>query len=216
MSVDAAELALKGSGSIGVDPRGTLAVRGEWTPDDVAAIAQRLGLAASTPVSGSAGLRFELNGTRDHLDELRGLVSLDALDVTVSGQTIGLARPGQIEYDGRTARAGNIGLATGTSTLVIDGSIGDQDARGLTASLDGMLADFAFVRDLVKPRAGGAAPLPPPAGSIRLRVTATGSIATACRHRHVSGRRWPCAADARTGRHRHRHQREVRRRRADG
>ena len=63
------------------------------------------------------------------------------------------------------------------STLVIDGSIGDQAARGLTASLDGMLADFAFVRDLVRPRASDAAPLPSPAGSIQLRLTATGAIA---------------------------------------
>ena len=177
VSVDAPELALKGTGSIGVDPRGTLAVRGEWTPNDIAAIQQRLAVAPSTPMSGSAGLRFELNGTRDHLDELHGLLNLDALDVTVSGQAIKLVRPGQLEYDGRTARAGNIGLATGTSTLVIDGSIGDQAARGITASLDGMLADFAFVRDLVRPRASDAAPLPAPAGSIQLRLTAAGAIA---------------------------------------
>jgi outer membrane protein assembly factor BamA/autotransporter translocation and assembly factor TamB len=177
VAVDAPELALKGNGSIGVDSRGTLAVRGDWTPNDVAAIQQRLAVAPSTPISGSAALRFELNGTRDHLDELRGLVNLDALDVRVGGQAIRLARPGPLEYDGRTARAGNIGFATGSSTLVLDGSIGDQAARGLTASLDGMLADFGFVRDLVRPRASDAAPLPPPAGSIQLRLTATGAIA---------------------------------------
>ena len=60
---------------------------------------------------------------------------------------------------------------------MLDGSIGDQAARGLTASLDGMLADFAFVRDLVRPTASDADPLPPPAGSIQLRLTATGAIA---------------------------------------
>ena len=46
VAVDAPELALKGNGSIGVDPRGTLAVRGEWTPHDVAAIAAAAGRGA--------------------------------------------------------------------------------------------------------------------------------------------------------------------------
>ena len=66
VAVDAPELALKGNGSIGVDTRGTLAVRGEWTPNDVAAIAQRLRVAPSTPVSGSAEVAersFSVNGT---------------------------------------------------------------------------------------------------------------------------------------------------------
>ena len=58
-----------------------------------------------------------------------------------------------------------------------DGSSGDQAARGLTASLDGSLADFAFVRELIKPRATGAPPLPSPTGSIQLRFSASGAVA---------------------------------------
>ncbi len=88
-------------------------------------------------------------------------------------------------------------------------AIGDQAARGLTASLDGMLADFAFVRDLLAPRGSEGAPLPAPAGSIQLRLTATGTIAPACLDGHFSDRRRPCAADGGTGRHRYRDQREV-------
>src|SRR4029077_13781378 len=54
---------------------------------------------------------------------------------------------------------------------------GDETARGLTASVDGSLADFAFVRDLIKPRARGAPPLPAPAGSVPLRSSASGAVA---------------------------------------
>jgi outer membrane protein assembly factor BamA/autotransporter translocation and assembly factor TamB len=174
---DAPDLALKAIGSVGVDPRGALAFRGEWAPNDVGSIAQRLARATSPAISGSARIRFELNGSRDRLDQLHSLAALDALDLVVSGQTILLARPGRIEYDGRTARAGNVALATGTTTLVIDGSTGDQAPRGLTASLDGSLADFAFVRELIKPRAMGAPPVPSPSGLIRLRLSATGTVA---------------------------------------
>ena len=215
VTVDAPELALKANGSIGLDSTGTLAIRGDWTPNDVAAIQQRLALAPSTPINGSAGLRFEVNGTRDHLDELRGLVNFDALDVTVSGQAIRLVRPGSLEYDGRTARAGNIGFATGGSTLVLDGSIGDQAARGLTASLDGMLADFAFVRDLVRPTAGDADSTSSAGRLDPASPDRRGRHRPAHPDRDFSDRRRPCAADGGTGRHRHRHQREVRRRRAD-
>ncbi len=182
VSVNAPAVSFEANGTVGTEPQGAVAFRGNWTPGDLGALALRLGLTAATPIGGSASVRFELNGSRGRLDSTRTVVAVDALNVIVSGQTIRLARPGQIEYDGRTARAGNIGLTTGTSTLSIDGSLGDdsisdQAASGLTASLDGMLADFAFVRDLVMPRAQGASPLPPPAGSIQLRATATGSIA---------------------------------------
>jgi outer membrane protein assembly factor BamA/autotransporter translocation and assembly factor TamB len=176
VSIDAPELALKGNGSAGVDPTGTLAFRGEWAPADLAAIARRLDATPSTPVRGSARVQFELNGSRERLDRLHSVATLEALNLVVGGQTIALARPGQIEYDGRTARAGNVALAAGTTTLVLDGSIGDESARGLTASVDGSLADFAFVRDLIKPRARGAPPLPPPAGSVRLRFSASGVV----------------------------------------
>jgi len=58
VAVDAPELAIKASGSIGLDSTGSLAVRGDWTPNDVAAIQRRLALAPSTPINGSARLRF--------------------------------------------------------------------------------------------------------------------------------------------------------------
>jgi outer membrane protein assembly factor BamA/autotransporter translocation and assembly factor TamB len=177
VSIEARELALKGNGSAGVDANGALVFHGEWSPTDLAAIAQRLGVAPSTPVSGSARIQLELNGSRDRLDRLHSVASLEALNLIVSGQTITLARPGRIEYDGQTARAGNVALAAGTTTLVIDGSIGDQGAPGLTASVDGSLADFAFVRDLITPRAGGAAPLPAPVGSVQVRLSAGGAVA---------------------------------------
>jgi outer membrane protein assembly factor BamA/autotransporter translocation and assembly factor TamB len=177
VSIEARELALKGDGSAGVDATGALAFRGDWTPTDLAAIAQRLDVSPSAPISGSAKIQFELSGSRDRLDRLHTVATLEALNLIVIGQTITLARPGQIEYDGQTARAGNVALSAGTTTLVIDGSIGDQGARGLTASVDGSLADFAFVRDLIKPRARGAPALPSPAGSVQLRLSAGGAVA---------------------------------------
>ena len=122
VSVESPELALKGSGSIGVDSGGAVAFRGEWAPVDLAQYPSDWAQ-TSPPISGSASIRFELNGTRDRLEQLRSIAALDALDLKVAGQTITLARPGQLEYDGRTARAGNIALTAGTTTLVIDGSI---------------------------------------------------------------------------------------------
>ena len=98
VSAEAPELALKISGSIGVDPRGAVAVRGDWAPLDVAPISERLGVTTPPPVTGSANVRFELTGTRDRLEELHGVATLNALDITVRGQAIRLSRPGQIEY----------------------------------------------------------------------------------------------------------------------
>ena len=42
VAVNVPELALEGNGTIGLNSPGTLAIRGEWTPTDVAAIQQRL------------------------------------------------------------------------------------------------------------------------------------------------------------------------------
>ncbi len=75
----------------------------------------------STPISGSAALGFEVNGTRDHLDELRGLINLDALAVTVSGQAIRLVRPGRIEDQRADGTRRKHRPRHRTSTLLIDG-----------------------------------------------------------------------------------------------
>jgi outer membrane protein assembly factor BamA/autotransporter translocation and assembly factor TamB len=177
VSIDAPALALAGSGTAGVDPDGVLSFRGEWTPDDLAATARRLGVSIPAGAGGSAVVGFELNGTRDRLNELRAIFALNALTATAGGQTIRLSRPGAIEYDGRAARVEDVGLVSGGSTLTIGGALGSQAAQGLTLSLDGELADFAFVNDFVRSRASGAARLPSPSGSVQLRLTATGALA---------------------------------------
>ena len=226
VSAEAPDLALKAGGSIGVvGPAGAVAVRGEWAPREVAPIAERLGVTTSPPVGGSAHIRFELNGTRDRLDELRSVATLDALDITVGGQPIRLSRPGQIEYDGRTVRAGNVTLSTGMSTLVVDGSIGNgstgngssggQSARGLTASLDGFAGRFR-VRERSHPASserGGSAALADRIGAVAHRRQ---RLARATRRdRHVSDRQRRRPADGRADRHRHRASRRLRRRHPD-
>ena len=86
VSAGAPELALKTSGSVGVDPGGRVAVRGDWAPLDVAPISERLGVRPLRGSAGSASVHFELTGTRDRLEELRGGATLNALDITVGGQ----------------------------------------------------------------------------------------------------------------------------------
>ena len=44
------------------------------------ALAERFGVTTSPPVGGSANISVQLNGTRDHLDELRSVATLNALD----------------------------------------------------------------------------------------------------------------------------------------
>jgi outer membrane protein assembly factor BamA/autotransporter translocation and assembly factor TamB len=175
-SVDGADLALKASGSVSLDPNGALSVRGRWEPTDLAAIARRLTIEAPFSTPGAASLGFEVTAARDRLSDARGFVTVDRLDVAVADQPIRLARPGRIESDGRTVRVDEVVLATGSSTLTIAGALGDSAPAPLTLTLDGSVGDFAFVRDLVQPRAPDTAERPLPAGSVHARITAEGSL----------------------------------------
>lgn len=173
---DAGDLALKGSGAVSLDPNGPVSLRGRWEPDDLAALARRLTIAVPLSSPGSASAGFELTGTRDRLADAHGVVTVDRVDVDIAEQAIRLARPGRIESDGRIVRVDDIALATGSSNLTVTGSIGESAARELTLTLDGSVSDFWFVRDLIQPRSTEAARLTPPAGSIRARVTAAGTL----------------------------------------
>ena len=173
---DASDLALKGSGTVGVDADGPLSVRGRWEPNDVAAIARRLAATAPLTTPGSAAVGFELTGRRDRLGEARGFLTVERLDVSLADQPIRLARPGRIESDGRMIRVDEIVLATGNSNLTIAGAIGESAPGPLTLTLDGSAADFSFIRDMIQTRTDAEAERSPLAGSIRARITADGPL----------------------------------------
>ena len=173
----AGELALNGSGTVGVDANGPVSVRARWQPEDVTAVARRLAVALPASSSGSASVGLELTGVRDRLSDARTRIGVDAVDVAVAGQSIRLVRPGRIESDGRTLRADDIAFATGSSNLTLTGSIGDSGGRALSLTLDGSLSDFWFVRELIQPRATDATDRPSPTGAIRARLTAEGALA---------------------------------------
>jgi outer membrane protein assembly factor BamA/autotransporter translocation and assembly factor TamB len=175
-SMAARDLAFDAAGTVRLDAGGALSVRGGWTPDDVRALAQRLGVTAPLSSAGSARVRFDLAGPRDDLKALRGQIALESIEIPIGGQPIRLARPGQLAFDGRSVRIDGVVLASGASTLTVGGVLGDPAARELSLELDGSAEDFVFVRDLVAPRADDAAPLPAPGGSIKARLTASGSL----------------------------------------
>jgi outer membrane protein assembly factor BamA/autotransporter translocation and assembly factor TamB len=173
-TLDADDLALKGDGSVGIDPSGAVTLRGRWTPEDVAAVARRLAISIPLSNPGSAVVGFEVNGTRDRLAEAQGHLAVEKLDVAIADQPIQLVRPGRIDTDGRTIRVQDIVVGTGSSNLTIAGSLGQSATGPLTVTLDGSIADFWFVRDLIPQTAAGAPSL---AGSVNARVTVEGPLA---------------------------------------
>jgi hypothetical protein len=172
----ARDLTLDATGSVVIDPGGALSLRAAWDPRDLAALAQRLDVKLPESSGGSAAMRVELSGVRDDTSSLRGRADISALDVSVAGQPIQLSRPGYIQYDGRTVQADNLEFAAGMSKMRLSGSLGDSSEAGLVLNLDGLLADLAFTRELWQSLFEGRTQLPPPSGSISLRVAATGSL----------------------------------------
>jgi outer membrane protein assembly factor BamA len=175
-TIDARDVALQGRGSVGLDADGAMSVSATWEPQDVAAVIERLSL--NTPIAGSAALALDWNGTRDHIDRGRAQVSVNRAEITVADQALRLTQPGRIDADSNAIRITPIVLVTGSSTLTIDGTLGDASApKPLTLMLDGALADFGFIRDIVQPRADGEPAPPRLAGSIRGAITAQGTMA---------------------------------------
>ncbi len=175
-TLEAPDVALTGRGSVGLDTAGALAVSATWEPADVASVAKRMAIDA--PMSGAVSLDLEWNATRHHIENGNGRLSVNRADLTIADQKVSLAQPGRIDTDGTIIRVSPIVLATGSSRLTIDGALGDAQTRDrLAVTLDGALADFGFVRDLVQPRAEGAAAPPPLAGSIHAELTAAGTVA---------------------------------------
>ena len=175
-TVEAPDVALTGRGSVGLDTAGALAVSATWEPADVASVAKRM--AIDVPMTGAVSLGLEWNATRDHVEKGNGRLSVNRADLTIADQKVSLAQPGRIDTDGTVIRVSPIVLATGSSRLTIDGALGDAQAQDrLALTLDGALADFGFVRDLVQPRAEGAPAPPPLAGSIHAELIAAGTVA---------------------------------------
>ena len=175
-SFDAADLALTGHGTVGVDPSGPLAIAATWQPSDAAAIARRFAL--TIPVSGSAALAAEWAATRDRPEDGRGWVRLDRADIGIASQRVALAQPGRVDIDGRAVRVTPVVLTAGSSRITLDGALPNASASGrISLTLDGSLADFGFVRELTQPLAEGTAEPLPLTGSINAQLVADGIAA---------------------------------------
>ena len=173
-SFDARDLALAGHGTVGVDPSGPLTVSATWEPGDAAAIARRF--AFNVPVSGSAALAVEWTGTRDRPGDGRGSISLNRADLTISSQRLTLAQPGRIDVEGRAVQVTPLVLSTGASSITVDGAISNAQPGRVSVTIDGSLADFGFVRDLIQAPADAAAG-PPLTGSLNVQLSAEGTAA---------------------------------------
>jgi outer membrane protein assembly factor BamA/autotransporter translocation and assembly factor TamB len=175
--IRAPALAVTANAAVGVDPGGELVVHGRWEPDDVAGIARRFGWSAPFPFSGSAALGLEVEGSRDRLKDLHVTAVVDRVDLDVDTQRVQLEQAARLEYDGRTALVRDLRLTTGTSTLTVAGSVGEA-APGLTATLRGSLADFAFVQRFAQSaiRNPQSASETVTTGSIDFRIDATGPL----------------------------------------
>ena len=180
VSIDlrAPDLALTGSADVGVSTAEPLSARGRFEPADLAAIAQRLGWQPPFPLAGSASVGFEIAGRPDRPGALHVKADLEKLSVDIDRQAVRLADPAGFEYDGPdTLRVRHAALSVATSTLTIDGALGEPGSTGLDATLHGPAADFAFLRHLGQPAsAADHADLPPPSGTLDLRLTANGPL----------------------------------------
>jgi len=179
VSVDlrAPDLQLTGSGNVGIGAGDSVSANGRWDPTDLAALSQRLGWSPPFPLTGSGSMRFEVSGPRDRPDELRIASDLDRLSLDVDGEAVRLAQPARLEYDARTLRVRNADLTVGGSHLTIAGSLGDPTAAGLVATLQGSVGDFEFLQHFARPPDADHSGLPPPEGSIAVRLNANGSLA---------------------------------------
>ena len=185
-TVRAPDLALQATGSAGIDPGGTLSIHARWEPGDLAKIVRRLGWSPPFPVSGSAALAVDLTSRRGAADGVQAVsplnvaVALDALQLDIDDQAVRLKQPATIEYDGTAdaAKVSNVILGAGSSTLSIAGALGGPAASGFAATLEGSLADFAFLRRFVEPNAGatGSSTELMPSGTIDVRLNATGPL----------------------------------------
>jgi outer membrane protein assembly factor BamA/autotransporter translocation and assembly factor TamB len=171
---EAADLALSGHGTMGVNSSGPLVVAATWQPADAAAIARRFAL--TLPVSGSAGVSAEWTATRDRPAEGRGWIRLDSADLTIASQRMTLEKQGRVDVDGREVRVTPFVLATGSSRLTVDGALPSAPASGrISLTLDGSLADFGFVRDLIEHEVEDSREPLPLTGSINVQLVATGT-----------------------------------------
>jgi outer membrane protein assembly factor BamA/autotransporter translocation and assembly factor TamB len=176
LDVRVPDLQLTASGDVGIDANSSVSAHGRWEPADVAAIATRLGWSPPFPLSGSGLIRFDVSGPQARPEELHIAADLDRLNLDVDGNAVVLARPARMEYDARAIRVRDADLAVGGSHLTITGSLGDAAPEGLVATLQGSVGDFEFLEHLVRPTAADHTTLPPPAGSITLRIAASGSV----------------------------------------
>jgi outer membrane protein assembly factor BamA/autotransporter translocation and assembly factor TamB len=175
-SFEAADLALAGHGTVGVDPSGPLAVAATWQPTDAGAIARRFAL--TVPVSGSAALAAEWTATRDRPADGRGWMRLDRADVALASQRVTLAQPGRVDVVDRAVRVTPFVLMAGSSSLTVDGALPNAPASGrISLTVDGSLADFGFVRELTQPQGEGASEPLPLTGSVNVQLFADGTAA---------------------------------------
>jgi outer membrane protein assembly factor BamA/autotransporter translocation and assembly factor TamB len=176
--IRAPALAATAKGAFGVDPAGRIAVRARWEPDDVAAIAGRIGWSPPVPFNGSASLGVEVDGSRDRLNRLHVTAVIDRVNLDVDRQKVELDRAAHVEYDGQSIVVRDLRLTTAGSTLTIAGALGAPASAGLTATLRGSLADFAVVQRFAPSAAQSAIRNPQSAieGSIDMRLDATGSL----------------------------------------
>jgi len=175
LDLRAPDLQLTASGEGGIDPNSSMSARGRWEPSDVAALAKRLGWSPPFPLAGSGLIRFDVSGPQSRPEALQIAADFDRVNVEVDGNAVTLARPARVEYQARAIRLRDADLAIGSSHLTVAGSLGDAAASGLVATLQGSLSDFEFLEHLVRPADADHASLPPPAGSLNLRIAASGS-----------------------------------------
>jgi outer membrane protein assembly factor BamA/autotransporter translocation and assembly factor TamB len=177
----ARDLSLDGHGAAALDADGPLSVSAKWEPADLEPIARRLSI--STPISGSAAVAVEWSATRANLINGRGSITLDRADIGIDSQRIRLAQPGRIEADGRAIRTTPIVLATGATTIRIDGMLNETAGTSrLAVTLDGSLADTATLRPLLGPAAGPM--IDSLEGAVHAELSATGTT----RDPRISGR----------------------------
>src|SRR5262249_39554313 len=150
-------------------------IEAAWAPADVAAIAKRA--APDVAISGSAAVSFDWRGTRDRLSDGQGSLRFERADVTLGSQRFQLAQAGRIDADRNVVRVTPIVITSGRSRITVDGAPATAATPQRAAlTLDGSLADFAFVRRLTQTAADAGSETWPLAGSIRARISAEGAL----------------------------------------
>jgi outer membrane protein assembly factor BamA/autotransporter translocation and assembly factor TamB len=172
-SVSLPDLVTAGTATLALTASGAFIVDTQTTDADLAALAERLGVAIGAPVTGLASFAAHIDGVGDDLAHARGTVDLQRLDGAIGDVPVHATQPGRASYDGRTVDVAGLTLTVGGSRLHVSGQLGPERPGTLAASLDGDAADLQQLTQAFLPDGRSGLQI---AGQAHIDIRASGTL----------------------------------------